>query len=56
MAKDIITVLDANIELVEALAAAYQVDIEVVAEYDDQLEIDVTGADIAEFVMACNAL
>lgn len=56
MMKSTVTVLEENIELVEALAAAHNVDIEVVAEYDDMLEIDVEGDNITEFIAVCNTL
>ena len=56
MAKDVITILEENYDLVAALAACFNVDLDVQAEYDDMLEVDVEGADIAEFVAAVNAL
>jgi hypothetical protein len=56
MAKNTLTILEENYDLVEALAAAHDVEITVVEEYDDQLELEVTGVRITEFVTACNAL
>ena len=56
MMKDILVVMESNFELVAALATAHNVEITVVAEYEDVLELDVVGKDITEFVVACNAL
>ena len=53
---NLLAILDENYDLVEALAAAHNVEITVVAEYDDALELEVTGAYITEFVTVCNAL
>lgn len=55
---DTISIIETNYDLVAALALCHNVDIEVVAEYEDLLEIDAIGEaeGLGEFVSAVNTL